>query len=318
MPWLDAAITWFNGLWPENSWLAFDFNVRALIAILLVALVCGAVGSLVVGNRMAFFSDALAHCAFAGLALGLLLALALSIDDDEHFEQWKTVIMVVFGIGVGLLIAYVREKTSLASDTVIGVFFAGAVGLGGVFVKAGAGRRLFNLEQFIFGDPLLVTSSDLVILFLMVLLTGAFLVWMYNSLVLASFNPSLARSRRVPLRLSNYLFIALLGIVINLSLHIVGALLINALLIVPAATAAILGRNMRQLFWTSIAITVGVGFLGLWLNWEILTLSRRLGRPFEIGIGGTIVVLAVLMFTLAMVLSPRFRQGRPALSRHPE
>src|SRR5262249_43525958 len=130
--WLDRGIDAFTRLFPPLTFFSLPWNVRGTLAVLLVSLVCGAVGSLVVGNRMAFFSDALAHCAFAGVALGFLLALGFGAHDPAAFSHWVTPVMVAFGVVVGLSIAYVRERTSLANDTVIGVFFAGAIGLGAV------------------------------------------------------------------------------------------------------------------------------------------------------------------------------------------
>src|SRR5262249_16315560 len=152
--------------------------------------------------------------------------------------------MIGFGILVGLAIAFVRDQTSLTSDTVIGVFFAGAVGFGALLLKALSRKSYYSPENFLFGSPGTVTSEELIYLFLLVLVTGGFLYWMYNRLIFTSFNPSLARSRQIPVRLCSYLFIALLALIVNLSLKIVGALLINALLIVPAATAANCCRNM--------------------------------------------------------------------------
>src|SRR6266481_5056296 len=127
--WLDELIIALCGLVPQGTFLSLPFNMKALLAIALVSLVCGAVGSLVVGNRMAFFSDALAHCAFAGVTLGILISMATGRDAHDH---WLVpTVMVSFGIAVGLGIAFVRENTLLSSDTVIGVFFALAVGFGG-------------------------------------------------------------------------------------------------------------------------------------------------------------------------------------------
>src|ERR1700730_1398942 len=128
---------------------------------------------------MAFFSDALAHCSFAGAAFGLLLGLILRAS-DESFRQWILVIMVGFGIGVGLLIAFVQEKSGLPSDTVIGVFFAGAIGLGAVFMKTVAGRKYFNLESFLFGDPLFVEAPEILWLVFLLIVTWIFLICNYN------------------------------------------------------------------------------------------------------------------------------------------
>src|SRR5262245_64082429 len=95
--WLDEAIQQFCSLFPDLSFWSWHHQVRGFLAILLVALVCGAVGSLVVSKRMAFFSDALAHCSFAGVALGLIIGLVFGIVAEEY-RNWILLIMVVFGI----------------------------------------------------------------------------------------------------------------------------------------------------------------------------------------------------------------------------
>src|SRR5260370_16107359 len=120
---LDIPADWLNQViyvicnlpWPEGTIFTHDHNVRGILATLVVCCICGAMGSLVVGNRMAFFSDALAHCAFAGVGLGLLLCIVAGIDTEDHVRQSITVIMVLFGVTIGLLIAYVRDQTGLAS-----------------------------------------------------------------------------------------------------------------------------------------------------------------------------------------------------------
>src|SRR5262249_36017796 len=157
--WLDQEIIYRIStlpIWPSDSFLTHEHNVRGILATLIVCFICGAMGSLVVGNRMAFFSDALAHCAFAGVALGLLLTLLAGTDNDQIVRQRITLIMVCFGIAVGLLIAFVRDQTGLANDTVIGVFFAGSIGLGAVIMSVTRSRRFLSLEHFIFGDPAFV------------------------------------------------------------------------------------------------------------------------------------------------------------------
>jgi zinc transport system permease protein len=211
--------------------------------------------------------------------------------------------MVGFGVLVGVAIAFVREKTSLASDTVIGVFFAGAVGFGAVLLKGLSRRRDFNPENFLFGDVGTVRAEDLVLLFVLAVVTGAVLVWLYNHLVFTSFNTSLARSRRIPVRLCNYLLIILLGVIVNLCLRTTGALLINAMLIVPAATAANVCRNLRQLFWTTIGLCVLVGIAGQWLSWDVQFTDQD-GETIYLGTGGMMVVLSVLLFYVSMAVRP--------------
>jgi zinc transport system permease protein len=224
--WVNELVQVVNSLAPNDpsNFFAWAFNVRGLFAVILTCLACGAVGSLVVGNRMAFFSDALAHCALAGVALGLLLGALGGADSEASFNFWITLTTVAFGIAVGLAIAVVRETTGQAHDTIIGVFFAGAIGLGAVFLKVGSGRRYLPPETFLFGNLVLVPPEEVVVLFLLVLVTAGVLVWLYNHLTLASFSRSLALSRRVRVRLCNYVFIVLIALIVNLCLKAVGAL----------------------------------------------------------------------------------------------
>lgn len=312
---LDSPAEWLDHLillitqapWWEGIWLTDFDTVRALMATLIVCFICGAMGSQVVGNRMAFFSDALAHCAFAGVGLGLLLNVAMGTAGvpDVEIQERITIIMVCFGIVLGLLIAFVRDQTGLASDTVIGVFFAGSVGIGAVCTRMVSGRRFFNIEDFIFGNPTFATSKQVVILLGLAVLTAIFLCTMYNWMILASASPSLALSRQVRVRLCRYLFIVLLALLVNLSQQIAGTLLINGLLIVPAATAANLARNLRQMFWLSIGIAMFVGFTGYWLSWEI---SSAFHRSFTVGTSGTIVVFSVILFVLSALVGRWVRQ----------
>jgi zinc transport system permease protein len=303
----DTATAWINGfcaLWPEGTYPYYDFNIRALLAIFFVALMCGAIGALVVGNRMAFFSDALAHCAFAGVGLGLVSALLLGMN-RAVFHEFIVVVMVLFGILVGLMIAFVRERTDLASDTVIGVFYAGAIGLGAACI--GLARRdqtLFNLENFIFGDPVTAPIGEVLLLGVLAVVVGVFLWFMNNYLILSSASASLALSRRVPVRLGHYVFIVVLAVMVNLSLYIVGALLINGMLIVPAAAAANLARNLRQMFWYSLVLALVSGVGGHVLSWEV----SNLVHPRSVGTAGVIVVVAVLLFTVSMFLGRHLRE----------
>ncbi len=306
---VDEHIIAFTELWPEGTLLAYEWNVKGMLAVLFVCLICGAMGALVVGNRMAFFSDALAHCAFAGVALGIAFFLLLEMD-PAVFHERVTVVMVIFGVVIGLLIAFVRERTGLASDTVIGVFYAAAIGLGAIFTRLVTGPQLLNLEQFIFGNPVLTSTGEVICLGLLAVGVVTCMWWMHNYLVLTSASSSLARSRRVPVRFCQYLLIVMLGLVVNLSLQVVGALLINGLLIVPAATAANLARNLRQMFWYSLALALFSGMGGYLTSWEV---SVR--HPRGIGTAGAIVVLAVSLFVVSMVLGHRVRE--PLLSVEP-
>ncbi len=294
----------FCSLFPTGTFFGEPLNIRALLALLAVSLLCGAVGSIVVGNRMAFFSDALAHCAFAGVSFGFLLFKIFvnpegDRNKDDNFWEWVAPVMVTFGAVVGAAIAFVREKTGLASDTVIGVFFAASLGFAAALSKLIKSRRVNALEYFLFGNPLLVTEREIWALFGLLIFTTLALVFLYNGLVLTSFNPSLARSRRLGARWRNYAFIILLALIVNLSLRYVGVLLINALLVVPAAAAFNLGRNLRQVFWITMIVSLVSAIGGQWISWELETRAA-----IELGVSGTIVLLTVAIFSLSAILGP--------------
>ncbi len=320
--WLERAVQWVLGLFPHDPYGFFGIQatVFGLLAVILVSLICGGVGSLVVGNRMAFFSDALAHTAFAGISLGFLTALFVGVLDRGDFFKLATPIMVVFGILIGLGIAYVSERTSLANDTIIGVFFAGAMGFGAMLLKGISQLgRYFNPEDFLFGSPGTVDSLDVLILFVLAVVTAVLLGLLYNQLLFTTFNPSLARSRRVWVRLGSYLFIALLAVIVNVCLRTVGALLINALLIVPAATAANLSRNLRQMFWITVGLSLTVGVVGYVLAYHLKVPMPHGSQPLTFGSGGMIVVLSVVLFfgSLALAAFQR-RRGSPTPADPPE
>jgi zinc transport system permease protein len=289
-------------------WLAQVFGtdffvVKSVLTLVVMCLLCGMVGALVVGNRMAFFSDAMAHCAFAGVALGTLMAVFSGGAGDKATVAWLVpLVMVAFGAAVGAGMVYVRDRTGLAHDTVIGVFFALALGFGAMLVTLVKTVSNFNLETFLFGSILLVPVADLVMLCGALVLVGGVFLFRYNQIMFASFNPSLARTRRMNVTVNNYLFIVLLALVVNLSIKAVGALLINALLVVPAAAAANVSRNLRQMFWLTVAFSLGSGMLGYWASDRYSLSAPGLPQPVSFGPSGVIVVASVGVFFGSMVV----------------
>lgn len=218
--------------------------------------------------------------------------------------------MVLFGAAVGAGMVFVRERTGLANDTVIGVFFALAIGFGAMLFRVLQERSNFNPESFLFGSLVFVPETDLLYLLALVVVVGALFVRRYNDLVFASFSPSLARTRRIGMRTNNYLFIVLLALVVNLSIKAVGALLINALLVVPAAAAANVSRNLRQMFWLTLGVCLTSGLLGFYLSTAV---TVPIGGGVKFGPSGTIVVVSVAFF-FASVLASGLK-NRPAPAR---
>jgi len=291
------------------------FVIKGVMAILLVCSLCGMVGSLVVGNRMAFFSDTMAHCAFAGVTLGYLSVLLGG--GDRAMVTWAVPLtMVVLGVAVGIGIVYVRDRTGLANDTVIGVFFAFSIGFAAMLFQILRQKSTFDPEKFLFGNLVFVPEEDLIFLLgLAVVLTPLF-AWRYNQLVFASFNPTLARTRGLKVILNNYLFIVILALLVNLSIKAVGALLINAILVVPAASAANLSRNLRQMFWFTIIFCLGSGLLGFALR-NSIQIRLGGGDPVAFGPGGVIVVTSVFLFFVTLIAGAFWLRFAPVLGFTP-
>lgn len=294
--WFSTWINRFADQMPAGYWLSTPYEIKGLIAIVLLGLICGAVGSLVVGNRLAFFSDALAHCAFAGVTLGMLVSFAANWVAQQ---SWLVpLIMVGFGVAVGLAIAFVRENTTLSSDTIIGVFFAFAVGVGVMLIGILRRSTYMSPEAFLFGSPLAVDEWDLLMLAVLLIVTVTVLAPTYNSMLIGSFNASLARSRGIRVRLLNYSIIILLALIVNVGLKAVGVLLINAFLVVPAATAANLARGASAMFWWTISTALAAGVLGQLACRAPISIGS--GDPLPLHQSGTIVVFCVAAFFLSL------------------
>lgn len=292
---------WLDG-WLGDSAGALGTTTLVLnpfLAVVLVGITCGSVGSTVLANRMAFFSDAMAHTAFAGVALAVLnIILFAGIRSTRAADEYLWIIepvMVLVGVVVGSAMVYVRERSGLTNDTIIGVFFAASVGFGTMLLPEV--RRTVNLdpEQFLYGSIAVSTGEDLIRLAIPALLVPLILCYRNNAMALASFNPTLAKSRGLPTRFDSYLLVILLAIVVNTSIRSVGVLLVNALLIVPAAAAANLGRNLREVFWWTVLGTIACGIVGLSLC-HVVRIPLGGGRMLDPAPSGTIVLTAVLWF----------------------
>ncbi len=308
--WLSNSIVWLADTFGTET-----FVVNGVLAVVLVCAMCGMLGSLVVGNRMAFFSDAMAHCAFAGVSLGYLTVL-LAGEGRETATWAVPLVMVGLGVAVGAGMVYVRDNTGLAHDTVIGVFFALAIGFGAMFYKILSVKFAFDAERFMFGNLTFIPDEDLFFLLVLALLVTPLFAWRYNQLVFASFNPTLARTRGLKLAVNNYLFIVILALVVNISIKAVGALLINAMLVVPAAAAANISRNLRQMFWLTVAFCLGSGMLGFALRNAVAVRVGK-GEPVDFGPSGVIVVTSVALFFASMVGAALWNRFAPVLGLTP-
>ncbi len=230
--------------------LRFTFMKNALLAILLLTPLLALLGTMAVNQQMAFFSDALGHSALTGVGLGILMGV--------HSDL---VSMLVFGVVWAVMICRIKQTGAASTDTVISVFSSTSVAAGLLILSRGGGFAKYS--SLLIGDVLAVTPLDLLWLLLALVIGAALWMAMYNSLLLSSVNAPLARSRGVPTRLTECAFVVLVAVAVMLAIRWVGVMLINALLILPAAAGRNLARTSRQHAAWSVAIALGSGVAGL-------------------------------------------------------
>ena len=240
------------------------FMKNALLAVLVISPLFGLLSTMVVESRMSFFSDALGHSAFTGIAIGTLLSAAWKTFSGAD-PMW---VAVLFAVGFALLFTYVRRRTSLASDTVIGVFSSTAVALG-IFIATFGGGSFTRYNSLLVGDILSVEPAKIALL--AVILLGVAALWLaaFNRLMLSSVHPALADSRGVRVFWQEAVFSIAIAVVVTVSMTWVGLLVINSLLVLPAAAARNVARNMRQYHLASILAALLAGLAGLMLSYHI-------------------------------------------------
>ncbi len=262
----------------------FTFMKNAFLAILLLTPLLGLLGSMAVNQQMAFFSDALGHSALTGIGLGIVLGMSSDLTA-----------MLIFGVIWAILICVIKQTGAASADTVISVFSSTSIALGLVILSRGGGFAKYS--SLLIGDVLAVTPTDL--LWLVCALVAGIVLWMvmYNSLLLTSINPSLARSRGIHTRLSEMAFVILVAVAVMLAIRWVGVMLINALLILPAAAGRNLARNSRQHALYSVLIALVCGIAGLMSAYA-----------WDTSAGAAIVLYAAACYAISLALR-RVRRG---------
>ncbi|MBF8753797.1 metal ABC transporter permease [Pseudomonas guariconensis] len=283
------------GYLPEA--LAYGFVINALLAGLMIGPVLGGLGTLVVVKRFAFFSEAVGHAALTGVAIGILLG-----------EPYTGPYGSLFGYCLlfGILLNFLRNRTGLSPDTLIGVFLSVSLALGASLLLMLAGKiNVHILENVLFGSVLTVSAQDLVVLGIVALLVLALALPLYNRIMLASFNPQLAAVRGVAVKTLDYLFVVLVTLVTVASVKVIGAILVGALLVIPAAAARLVSQSLKGFFFLSVIIATLSTLLGI-----LLPIVFDLPVPS----GAAIILVAGVCFALAALaraLVPRL-QGNPA------
>jgi zinc transport system permease protein len=266
------------------EWFQYPFLVRGFLCVLLLAPLLGGISHLVVARRMAFFSAALGQAAITGVCVGLLLGEPLNAPYGGMFG---------FCLLSTLGMVYAKRRSQLPPDTLIGVFLALTLGLGLCLLVAVT--RQFNVHQVeavLFGSLLTVTDTDLVLLVVAGAGVVIVLLTRYNDMLLDSLSPQLAKARGIDSGFLEYLFAVVLTIAILVSLKVIGALLVEALVVVPAAASRNIARGTRAYLVWSVVVALLAGAGGL-------AISTRLLVPT----GGAVVLAASLIFFLTLLTS---------------
>ena len=264
------------------SWIEFTFMKNAFLAIILIAPLFGLVGTMIVNNKMSFFSDALGHCALTGIAIGVMLGIGNYATSMLGFA-------LIFALGISSII----DSGVSSSDTVIGVFSSAGIALGIVILSLRGGFSKYS--GYLIGDILSITKNEIILLAFV--LAATILIWFlsFNKLLLASLNTDMAKSKRINVKFYKNLFMILIAMIVTISLKWVGMLIINSLLVLPAASARNVVKTMKSYNVVSILFSMFSGITGLILSYYMGTSA-----------GATIVLVSSVIFFMTFFINKSY------------
>ncbi|MBQ7275340.1 MAG: metal ABC transporter permease [Clostridiales bacterium] len=236
------------------DFLEYAFMRNALLAILVSSPIFALLGTMVVNKKMAFFSDAIGHSALCGIAVGVVFGFTS-----------RSVSMVIFAILFSVLLNFVKDRTTYGADTIISVFASVAMSLGLVLLSRGGTFNKYS--SYLVGDILSITQTEIISLTVCLVLVIVFWVFSYNALSSDNLNRDLARSKGINGKLFDYIFSAFIAVVIMFSIRWIGILLINSLIILPAAASRNISRNTRAYHLWSVVFSVAAGIAGILVSY---------------------------------------------------
>lgn len=269
--------------------LEFGFMQRGLLASVLVAVICGILGSFVVLKGLAFIGDALAHASFGGVALAFVFGANVYLG------------AFVFAIATALGIGAITQRGRVSSDTAIGVLFSGTFALG-ILIISRADSYTTDLFGYLFGDVLSITVGDLWTIGALGIVVLALVAVFYRQLLFVAFDPTVAAASGIQTRGLEYLLLALLGVTIVTAIQAVGIVMVVALLVTPSATAYLLTRRFHHMILASVAVGSLSALLGIYLSYYL-----------DVASGAAIILVATALFFVALALSsrpPKLPDGR--------
>ena len=236
------------------DFMQYTFMKNAFLAILLVSPIFAIIGTMIVNKKMAFFSDALGHSALTGIAIGMLLGMTnINIS------------MIIFAVIFALLLNFIKSKTTYGADTIISVFSSIAIALGlAMLAQSGSFNKY---SSYLVGDILSISESEILYLFVAFILTFIFWFYLFNKINAVSLNSTLAKSKGINVKAMENIFAILIAVMVMISIRWVGILLINSLIILPAASSRNISMNMRSYHLFSIIFALFSGISGLIISY---------------------------------------------------
>ena len=266
------------------EFLSYSFMKNTFLAILLISPIFAILGTMIVNNKMAFFSDALGHSALTGIAIGTIFGIANN-----------NISMILFAIVFAVALNMVKQKTTYGADTIISVFSSIAIAVG-LAILANTGS--FNkYSSYLVGDVLSITWEEIIVLAIAAVIIFVFWYYSFNKLNCVSLNPALAKSKGINVKVLDNLFVIIIAIVVMLSIRWIGILLINSLLILPAASSRNITRNMRSYHLFAVLFSLASGIVGLILSYY-----------YNIPTGPMIVILSGAIYFVTFLLKDRVKE----------
>lgn len=262
--------------------ISYEFMRNALVAVLIITPLFALMGTMIVNKKMAYFSDALGHSALTGIAVGIVCGM-----------QDTTISMVIFAIIFALLLNKIGSMNMASTDTIISVFSSCSVAIGLAILSKGGNFSKYS--SILVGDILSITRREIAYLFIIFAVTIIFWVWGFNYLNAICIHKSVAKSKNIPVKLMDNLFAILVALVVMLSIKWVGILIINALLILPAASARNISVNMREYHFFSIVFSMFSGIVGLFVSYYTNVAS-----------GPMIVIIASSIYFITFMYGRKF------------
>ena len=264
------------------QWLSHTFMKNAFIAILIITPLFGLLSTMVVSNKMSFFADSLGHGAFTGIALGILLG---GMD-----PMWGA---TLFSVCFAIAITVIKNKGTSSTDTIIGVFSSMSIALGLVLMSFSS--SLSKCSSYLVGDLLSISQNQIILLIFVFIAIIVLWSLIFNKLLVTSLNTSLANSRGMNTLLIEIIFTCTIAVIVTITIRWVGLLIINSLLVLPAAASRNISRNIRQYHLFSILIAIFSGIVGLIISYYLNTVT-----------GATIVLVASVIFFITLFIRRKF------------